>query len=145
MGVLTDLIVADEAQADEIGRTHPKTRSPAVTLKGFDQIKGATLWCILKGEDTRSTDRVLALSDQFTCLYQRDDGGPWIYRFPDAFTKLLTEIDDSRFDEFAVEWSKTDEFEGWPLDDIRFFLEALYDTAASAEASGKSILMWVCL
>ena len=83
MGVLTDLFVADPAQAEEIGRTYPKAGSPAVELKGFDQIKGATLWSILGGEDIRSTDRVVDLSGQFECLYEGGDDGPWIYRFPE--------------------------------------------------------------
>jgi hypothetical protein len=145
MGVLTDLIVADQAQAEEIGRTHSRKPFAAASVKGFDQIKGATLWCILNGEDTTDINHVVGLSARFELLYTAGDDGPWVYRFPDEFIQLLTEMENDGFDELAAEWAKTEEFKDYPLDDVRFYLETLYDTAASAEADGKSILMWICL
>lgn len=145
MGVLTDLIIADLKDADGIGREYPSKKYRSVDLKGFDQIKGATLWAILRGDDLGNVDHVVSMSEKFDCLYQGGDDGPWIYKFPDEFLKLLTEVDDDRLDDVTAEWAKTEEFEGFELEDVRYYFDSLYDSAANAEAEGKNILMWISL
>ncbi|MCW8129020.1 MAG: hypothetical protein KIS92_01425 [Planctomycetota bacterium] len=145
MGVLTDLIVADPAQAKEICQTHGKKPFPSVDIKGFDQIKGATLWSILEGSDVSDVDYVVGLSEKFTLLCEESDDGPWVYQVPDEFLKLIASTEDEAVGEMVEAWSQTEEFDGYSLEDVQFYFDTLFEAATRSDLGSKKLLMWICL
>jgi hypothetical protein len=146
VGVLTDLILATPAQAEEIGKTHPEHSYAATDMKGFDQIKAATLWCLLVGDDLNDVNHVVSVSERFQLLYEGSEDGPWVHLFPTEFTQLIAKLERERLSEIASRWAHTEELQRYyTIDDVKYYLETLFNFALSAEANGKSILMWICL
>jgi hypothetical protein len=143
MGVLTDLFIANAKEATEIARDYASHKHRAIDLEGFDQIKGATLWAILRGDDVENADYIASLAGKFECLHEAGENGPWIYHFPTELTSSLAELNDEEFESVVARWAATEEFEGCEHEDVLNVLEVLGETAASADADGKSILMWV--
>ena len=143
MGVLTDLVVADISEIDAVRQSLcPIKTWVGVDAKGMDVAKVGTLWSILSGE---SHDGVV---DQLAQGYD-NSAGPWVSVVPERLVDNLAGVPESRFEEIALAWAQTEEFqfdgtEG-ALVNAREYLRGFCDVAKQAKAGGKSVLMWVCL
>ncbi len=76
MGVLTDVVIADEGEAEAVATERvPAKRWRGIDAKGIDQVKLATLWARLaqRGLDVES---IVKLTTDFATLFEVSEGGP---------------------------------------------------------------------
>lgn len=143
MGVLTDLVLADESEAEAICKSMGPLQSwPGIDAKGIDHIKLGMLLSILTGEPYRDS-----FIDECVLLAEEPEDGPWVYRVPEQLVGLLADLDGDRLTQTATAWSKIEEFvlDGWSPPEVGSVLAELHRIAREARAQGKSLLMWVCL
>jgi hypothetical protein len=143
MGVLTDILVADESEASAIASEGvPTKRWHGIDAKGIDQVKLGTLWALLTEQAYKSE-----LIADFISLHEVSEEGPWVYRVPGSLVKLLAELDDKRAAKTSLTWAATEEFEldGWEGSQVRSFLDQLRSIARDATAKRKGLLMWMSL
>ena len=147
MGLLTDLVVADVAEAQEVlAAPNHEPRWPALDTKGIDYIYLSVLAFILKGQ-AADADSVVAYSQQFTELASGGEDGPWVFQLPQDLVSGLTAIQDSALPTIADQWSKSDEMQaaGANPSDLIEALTAMRALASEAVAKGKALLLWMCL
>lgn len=143
MGVLTDIVVASEAEAGAVGRASvPSQQWPGMDAKGIDQIKLGMLLSLLSGEPYRDS-----LVDEFTFLWEQSDDGPWVYRIPPCLVDRLSQLQGPELQRVAQEWARIEEFRlvNWKPADVEAVLRALVGLAEQARSQGKDLLMWMCL
>ena len=147
MGQLSDLVVADVAEAEEVlaASTHAP-RWPALDSKGINEINLSILAFILKGESA-DVDSVVAYSQQFTELASGGEDGPWVFQLPQEFVSGLAAIQDSALPTIADQWSKSEEMQaaGANTSALIDTLTATRALASEAVANGKALLLWMCL
>lgn len=144
MGVLSDLILATEADARAVAETDSALRPwPWVDVKGIEHVKLGRLNAILTGEAfnqdfVRSMDRLAA---------EDPDSGPWVFRLPRDFVHRLAAVDDNRQRKVASLWAQSEEFvaDTWGIDDVLAVLRAIIGLAQRARDSGPSLLLWMSL
>ena len=110
MGVLTDVVIADEGEAEAVATERvPAKRWRGIDAKGIDQVKLATLWARLaqRGLDVES---IVKLTTDFAALFEVSEEGPWVFRIPRPLVELLADLDDQGAVTTAVEWASTEEF-----------------------------------
>lgn len=147
MGLLTDLVVADVAEAQEVlVASNHQPRWPALDTKGIDYIYLSVLAFILKGQ-AADADSVVAYSQQFTELASGGEDGPWVFQLPQDLVSGLAAIQDSALPTIADQWSKSEEMQAASADpsDVTHGLTAMRALAREAVASGKAVLLWICL
>ncbi|WP_156771848.1 hypothetical protein [Labrys sp. WJW] len=143
MGLLTDVLIADAAEAKLICEIWPRERRwPAIETKGLDNSKFAALaaaWGDHELSDTLESGGYIAAT--------RSDEGPWVFVFPDSFRDRIAAIEPARIPEIAKAWSGQRELEldGWKADDLDGPLLQLREFAARAVKQGKSLLLWMSL
>ncbi len=143
MGVLTDILIVDEGEAEKVAAASaPTGRWKGMAAKGLDQVKLAKLWALL--EDRSPADEP---DEEFTLLAQQSDEGPWVFRIPPALTELLARLDDGRVRSKARDWAAIEEFEadGWSGEEVRAALAELCGLAREATKQETSLLLWVSL
>jgi hypothetical protein len=144
MGVLTDIVIANESEAKAIATSSVPSREwPGIDAKGIDQVKLGTLWALLTGQDFK----VESVVNEFVTLHEVSEDGPWVFRVPPQIVKLLADLDDERANTTALAWAATDEFvlAQWEGGAVRSILDELRSLARSANATSKSLLMWMSL
>jgi len=110
MGVLADILVANESEAETIGSlTYPlgDGRWKGIDAKGFDITQMGELLGVLTSEPYQS-DEV----NDFVTLYDGNEAGPWVYKVPDQLTDRLAELPDARLEEVARAWVAHESFPG---------------------------------
>jgi hypothetical protein len=141
VGVLSDIVVADESQAEAIlSMSVPSQELPGADVKGIDTIKLATLESILTGqpyEQVESHDPVAGDSD----------GGPWVFAVRPSLVSALATASDTQLSAAATEWSATEEFQldAWPLDAVRSVLAELTRVSKLATNERKRVFLWMSL
>jgi hypothetical protein len=141
MGVLTDLIIADKSEAEEIAQSSvPSSRWRGVDAKGHNEITLGTLLCILRGEDYNE-----AALGEFPLLAQKTEEGPWVFALPDALVVSLYQVDSSQIPEAVSKWLKTEEMRGDEYGDAERFIGELKLLATEAITQQRPILMWMSL
>lgn len=147
MGVLTDVVIADEGEAEAVATERvPAKRWRGIDAKGIDQVKLATLWARLaqRGLDVES---IVKLATDFATLFEVSEEGPWVFRIPGRLVELLADLDDQHAATTAVAWASTEEFvlDRWDSGAVRSILDELRSLAREARAKKKSLLMWMSL
>jgi hypothetical protein len=146
MGVLTDFVVADLADAGRIGECAVPSRDfGGIDAKGVDQIMMGTLYAILSG--TPHDPRFLVSQESF--LYTASDEGPWVQLVPQDMVIRLSNLPEDDVSRVADEWCKTEEFDPkhsrWAAGDVQRFLREIAALSRKAVAENKSLLMWTSL
>jgi hypothetical protein len=147
MSVLTDIIVVDSSQVDEV----IKALAPAETYAGFDA-KGldpvtlGTLQAILAGQgpDAADEDDELLL-ERFPLLAQESDDGPWLYGIPGELVTALSRLSDADKERAVAAWTATEECSDWEPALALSLVDELAKSARRAVDEKKQMMMWVCL
>lgn len=143
MGVLTDFVVADRAEAQRVCDSPCPSRDFAgIDAKGIDTVKLGTLHAILD-----APEGVSSFDDMILC--DNGDDGPWVLEVPADLVRRLAALDSERLRSVAAGWAATDEFHSrsgsWPTEDVRQTLEELAALCRRAVEEGKAVLLWTCL
>jgi hypothetical protein len=143
MGVLTDFVVADWADAQRVCDSGcPSQDFSGLDAKGIDTVKLGTLHAILTGG---------AFDLFFMCdpLCSGGKYGPWVFEVPADLVKRLAKLDARQLRSTATEWATTEEFspkyDDWPAEAVQQMLADLAGLCKRATAEGKAVLMWMCL
>jgi len=141
MGVLTDIVVADDTEAPAVAAAAvPSERWPGIDMKGVDEFMLALLWAELSHQASGPE-----LETAFTALHAASEEGPWVSRVPKPFVRLLAQSDDTAAASAARALLAHAEFETWELHEVREVVDGLRALAREAVRTGKSLILWVCL
>ena len=141
MGVLTDLVIADRSEAEDIANSvAPLSQWNGLDAKGLNQVTFGTLLCILR--DGRYDENVF---DEFSIIAQVSDDGAWVFDFPADFASRLIQINESEVSTIALEWLKTEEMQNAGSEYAESFIRDLKILAKESTVQQKSLFMWMCL
>jgi hypothetical protein len=143
MGILTDLVVADESEAEAVaGSGGPLERWSGIDAKGIDQVKLGMLLSIMAGEPYRSS-----LVGEFVQLAEDSEDGPWVFRVPPRPVSSLSKIKDDELGRLSERWLAVEEFadSGYDLATVTEVVASLRELSKRALSEGKGLLMWMCL
>jgi hypothetical protein len=147
MSVLSDLLIADKAEAREIGECDTPVREwEGIELKALDPVRLSTLWAILT--DVTGVESVVALTSRFTLLYEASDDGPWVSEVPCELRERLSPLaalEPEEIEPIARAWAATEEMQGWEYADVEETLREISDLADTARLMGKDLLLWISL
>jgi hypothetical protein len=132
MGVLSDLVVAPDGDAERIARAD----APARDFGGL-----GTLHSILTG---RSFEELLSEYDPVVMV---SDDGPCVFRIPpDLVTRLATLVGEDQQRAMST-WAATEEFalSGWTVAEVAEAFDGIASLARKAEASGQALFLWMSL
>ncbi|MCG3181932.1 MAG: hypothetical protein BIFFINMI_04378 [Phycisphaerae bacterium] len=143
MGVLTDFIVANRAEAQRVFESScPSTDFAGLDAKGIDTVKLGTLHAILTGTQFDPT----FISDT---LVDGGEDGPWVFEVPMDLVQRLGKLDAQQLQTVGVKWAATEEFSGkfdnWPSEAVLAVLQEISALCKRAVQEGKALLMWMCL
>jgi hypothetical protein len=144
VGVLTEVVVAEVAEAPEVLVGPRQPRWTTLQLKGLDTIKLGTLAFILQDRDITDVDAVVDYSE-FELLASDSDEGPWVFRIPDDLITSLATAADVSLAEVSSKWAETEELEmdSWSEQDAS---EVVGEIAGLARlAGGRPVLLWMSL
>ena len=143
MGILSDLVVAGEGDANLVCHTlNPATTFGGIDIKGIDSTKFESLDQILTG---RTRDQSSALFNPLVCA---SDDGPWVFRIPEDLVVRLGTLSASEQVETAEIWLQTEEefkFEIWDPDAVKQYLASICTLARRAGASQQALYLWMSL
>lgn len=142
MGVLTDFVVADLADAQKVcDSSAPYRDFDGLDAKGIDPVKLDTLLAVLRGEAFHPVTHNL--------LSSRGEEGPWVFEVPPDLVQRLAALTAQQLEVTARQWAATEEFspryDNWPLEAVQEILNELAALSKRAVAQSKSILMWMSL
>jgi hypothetical protein len=148
MGVLSELVIASRSEAASVAQSDSPTRTlQGVVWKGLDQIKLASLWCLLDSE-LLQIENVVDRSMQFELLAETTENGPWVFAVPTACRDKLAELsgdDEGEMQAVVRDWAATDELVDWDRSDVAELLQTVIQLADTAKWEGKDLLLWICL
>jgi hypothetical protein len=148
MGVLSELVAAPKSEARLVAESDSPSRDwQGIVWKGLDQIKLASLWSILEGEQIE-VDSVVASSERMELAANVSENGPWVFAIPEELRNLLADLagkDDDRMRSVARAWASTDELKDWDHSDVTGLLQEVIDLADGARLAGNDLLLWICL
>jgi hypothetical protein len=145
MGVLTDFVVADPADASRVGNSACPSRDFAgMDAKGIETVKLGRLSANLAGEPyDRSFMGASALR------YETSEDGPWVFELPPTFVHPLVGLDAEELRSAAISRPETEGFSPkygrWSADIVQTLLEELAALCRRAAAEDKAVLMWMSL
>ncbi|MHB9118013.1 MAG: hypothetical protein ACYC2R_07040 [Burkholderiales bacterium] len=136
------IVTGDLSETEAICQSpNPLENWRGIESKGMGPVKIATLQSLLTGQTF----------DEAFCEYdhaiEASDEGPWVIRLPDLLVERLAELDEYALECVAEELVATEEFErdGWPLEAVHVFLEALADLANVGLVNENALFLWVGL
>jgi hypothetical protein len=142
MGVLTDLVMADEQEANRIAESHyPLGEYPGIDIKGIDSVKLNVLHGILTSKTFEE------LLPQYDPIAEASEEGPWVFLLPHELVELLSLLDDVEVKEVAMKWGGTEEFQlaGWDQPAVIEVLKAIADLARRSVSEKKHLFAWMSL
>jgi hypothetical protein len=145
MGVLTNIVVAEDDEIEAIGESlSPIDEWTGIELRNVDTAKIATLHSLLTGD---LFDDALSLCEP---VYVSASEGALVLRLADELMERLAALgadgaDDDALDAVAAELAATEEFEsaGWEDDAIAAMLAELTELARLADAHGQAMFVWL--
>jgi hypothetical protein len=147
MGVLTDYLIATEAEAQAGAESIPLDSEDRIDLKGIQHVPLSHLHCILTGREWSS-----GIIDEYQLVHEASEDGPWVYRLPADLVARLAGLKENHFDVFAKAWWATEHFqplgemnEGYEIAEVKEYLIALTKLARRAQERGKMLYMWMSL
>jgi hypothetical protein len=146
MGVLSELVIAKESEAQDIADSDSPTRTRVgIVIKTLDPVKLGTLWAILEGIGESRIDSRVA---QFKELHQASAEGPWVYGLPRQLRDLLSDLarqDDDEWGPIVRAWAATEELQDWSDLHAEEVLRDIADLADTARLEDKDLLLWMSL
>lgn len=142
MGVLTDLVIANEDDAMQIANSqHPLGEFTGIDMKGVDSVKLTMLHSILSGQSWKD------LLSQYDPVAEASEDGPWVFLLPTELVHSLAGLDEPGIMNIADQWAKTEEFrlDNWSLEDVTAALRDIANLARQASDQGKRVLAWMSL
>lgn len=145
MGVLTDFVVADLADAQKVCASSAPYQDfdgfAGLDADGMDTVKLSSLHAILNSEGVRSSIHDIVCSG--------GENGPWVCEVPPDLVQRLAALTAQQLEVAARQWAATEEFspryDNWPLEAVQEVLNDLATLCKRAVAQRKSVLMWMCL
>jgi len=142
MGILSDLVIANEEDVNAIlSAPVPSQSFDGLDIKGIDTVKLAMLHGIL-------TDRTLEdLLPEYDPIAEASENGPWVFRLPKDLVEKLAQMSEQDRNLVSNKWAEIEEFalDGWELANVQNTLEAICNTAVSAESTGRGLYLWISL
>ncbi len=122
MSVISTLVLSAAGQGPAIGSVDNLTGFMHVELPSLDPLKLLTLYTIVT--KLEFDDEMIAM---FPLVGGDEEEGPWVVSIPQDFVGALTNISDGDINDFASEWSETDELaaEDWDVEQAAMVIEAL--------------------
>ena len=142
MGVLSDLVVAGEADAEKVARAEvPSQTFGGIDIKGIDSVKFGTLHSLLTGQ---TFEELLPL---YGPVFSESEEGPWVFRIPPELVTRLSSLNPTERQSIAEQWARTEEFvlDDWEAPLVGETLEAICREAAKAASSHRALFLWMCL
>lgn len=144
MGVLTDFVIANLADAQLVGESmNPSQQFDGLDAKGMDQVKMASLYAILTGQDYDSD----FLQAEQSFVYISSEQGPWVQLVPHEMVERVAKLSEFETVRIAREWLRTEEdfrYGKWTSEHAVQFLQDLGQLCRRAVADNKAVLMWTC-
>lgn len=140
MGILTQIVAADEHEAESIGESlDPKSEWSAVERRDIDIPKIATLISVLTGD---LYDDAVVLCEP---IYISPAEGAFVLHFSDIARERLAELEEEAIEVIALELAATEEYEYAELDhaDLLEWLIELAELAQTADSQGQSFFVWM--
>jgi hypothetical protein len=136
MSVLSDFIIATEAQAQEYGRSQSGVpASDVLELKGLTLVELSTLWALMRGEEWND-----GMLDAFAPVPTGDGRDSSISRLPAEFLARLTGSDFD-LDQVASRWAATEEMR-CDAQSARTLISDLARFAGQAGNANQSVYLW---
>ena len=140
MGILTQIVAADEHEAEAIGESlDPKSEWSAVERRDIDIPKIATLISVPTGD---LYDDAVVLCEP---IYISPAEGAFVLHFSDIARERLAELEEEAIEVIALELAATEEYEYAELDhaDLLEWLIELAELAQTADSQGQSFFVWM--
>jgi hypothetical protein len=136
VGVLSELAIGDEGDAEKIANSLPSADLGGVDLSGIDPVKLGTLHSIVLGKE-----------HDYGLEYASSEEGPWVFKFPRELVDALAVQTQAQQMDVAARWLTTDEFsiDGWGLENVEATLRTICEQAKRASASSRALFLWVSL
>jgi hypothetical protein len=120
MGVLHDLILADEDDLEKILSFAQFSDADVISTKILDPVTFAQLHAILLVTEYES------IADLYlNPIAEGGEDGPWITLVPPEFVAKLAQLEAAEFQRVALEWAATEEITIWKFQNIASFVHAL--------------------
>jgi hypothetical protein len=144
MGVLTDFVVADRADAQRVcDSSCPSRDFDGLDAKGIDTVNLGTLHAILTGGEFDPS----FMSGPPCCL--RGEDVPLVCEVPQDLVLRLARLTAVQLQSAGEKWAATEEFSpqygNWPGEAVQQVLRELAALCKRADEEGKAVLMWMCL
>lgn len=110
MGVVFDLIMADDTEVEKIVTFAPFPISDVISTKILDPVTLAKLQAITM---RKTFEEIIAHYE--VPIFEGDDG-PWIYNVLNEFISNLIQLDDTELKRIAHDWTSTEEIQIRHLD-----------------------------
>lgn len=139
MGILTDILIADHGEAEQLAAAlNPTETWEGIDAKGLDSVKLGVLYSLLSGCEVEETYAMFA-------MLEGEEEGPWVQAMPADFPRLLTSMTDQ--DAIAREWAQAEEFalDGWAPEAVADVLSQLERLAARAQELDRPLVLWMSL
>jgi hypothetical protein len=142
MSLLSEFYIAtpENAVSYDTDRNLPATERAEFSGLTYDEL--ANLWAVLQ-----NTEPTPDHSTAFESVLVVDGGERLINRFPAEFVSLLAALDDSSAAAAAAKWVQTGElaYMSCQPSDVMPIINAVSRLAQSAQQSGKSLYLWMCV
>jgi hypothetical protein len=142
MGVLTDLVIAEEHDAAHIATSkYPLGEFTGIAIKGVNSVKLATLHSILSGMPFKD------LLVHYAPVAEASEEGPWVFLLPTDLVGKLANLSEAEIVNIAAQWGNTKEFQldKWSQTDVAAVLGNIANLARKASAQEKRVLAWMSL
>ena len=139
MGILTNIIAADEDEFAAIGESlRPMDEWSGIERRNIDTAKIATLHCLLTGDEFGLVVSV------YEPVYVAGEGA-LVLRIADEVLEKLAVLDEDALERVAEELAATEEFEmeGWPAEEVQILVMDLAELARLAESQGQVLFVWM--
>ena len=143
MSSLTELVIAELADAEDVARAASPTESwKSIRIEGLDQEKLSTLRSIVTNQAYEDE-----WIDDFRFLAGDPEEGPWVFAVPEALIAGVANFPKNRLKAAVKQWSRTEAFkmDDWSLEDIEDRLKQLYALFQEAKQLRKTVLMYISM
>ena len=141
MGLIADFFVASPSDAlryasfVKAGDTIPEEPIEKCEYKNYTNLSLGLLWAALRNETWNVECHDLVV------VNIADDGGSWLFRFPDEFVSLITNIDEGAVKRIAGAWADHVDVPGDGPDNEPVLLD-LKRLATHAQQQGRQLYLW---
>ena len=142
MSLLSDFFIATPDNAARYDSDRNLPAAERAEFKGVTYAELADLWAALQNTEP-TPDHAKA----FESVLVVDGGQRLINRFPTEFVSLLAGLDDTTAAAVAAKWIQTGElaYLSCEASDVIPIIDALSRLARTAQQSGKSLYLWMCV